>query len=516
MHPLVDQVRLLIPVLDDSPIGFAVFDHELRYIYVNDALARHHGRSAHEHIGRTMAELFSADHVAAVEPPIREVLSSGRPHRDVALSLPTNGGPRHFSINRYPVHDLVGELLGVAVTVQDVTEARRVADLEAETARLRENAELAYRLEAAQRIAGFGSWEFDLRTGRALWSRQLCAITGAEEAPRTEAEALSYVYADDVHVATNFYRTLVDLHRTATVECRVVRRGGRVITVRSTGEPVFEDGALIKIWGTTVDVSAQRAVEESARRAERAAELANAELAAEHAVLQMFQRSVLPETVPEVPGAQLAVAYQPITQRIEIGGDWYDAFGLAGGRVALVVGDVSGHDLRAATAMSQVRNAVRAYALEDPRPCTVLQRTSAFVALLEMDLVTMLFGVYDPGTASLAWSRAGHPPPVLRTADGSARSLDGPKGMVLGYRPADRPYPEDAVTLAPGDLVLWYTDGLIERRGYDMHLAVEELRRQLAADPRPADAERLVRELVAAVPAIDQEDDICLLALRRD
>lgn len=256
----------------------------------------------------------------------------------------------------------------------------------------------------------------------------------------------------------------------------------------------------------------ERAAEEASRRAEQA----RAALLVEHQALQMFQRAMLPRQIPEVPGMDLATAYLPVTDRVDVGGDWYDAFLLPDDRLVLAIGDVTGHDVRAASIMGQVRNAVRAYAVEDPRPGSVLHRVNRLLTgLPELDLVTMLFGVYDLTTHTLVWSRAGHPAPLLRRG-GEVTLLEEPAGVLLGALPDLAPYEEGKLQLEPGDTVLWYTDGLTDQRDVDPHVALDRMRAVVAAG-RP---EISAAELVAAVPRelrppSGPDDDICLLALRR-
>jgi len=215
--------------------------------------------------------------------------------------------------------------------------------------------------------------------------------------------------------------------------------------------------------------------------------------------------------VPEVDGLELAVAYLPVASAADVGGDWYDAFGLPDGRLAIAVGDVTGHDLRAATIMGQVRNAVRAYALLDPDPGTVLAQTNMLLwRLPDLDLVTMLYGVYDPGTHVLTWARGGHPPPLLYRAGTPARSLDEPSGRLLGAS-AEMDYPVGRHELAAGETLLWYTDGLIEHPDHDLRRYLDLLRGR-----RAVSAPVLVADLTGEViPRIGQVDDICLLALSR-
>jgi PAS domain S-box-containing protein len=514
-NALAEQVRLIAPVLDGSPIGVAVFDTALRYTYLNPALARLNRRGVEEHLGRTMSELFGAEQSRLAETPLRDVLTTEQPQYNVDLTAEVDGAVRHYLINRYPVHTAQSDLLGVAVTVQDITERQRIAELEAETARLHGTAELAHQLEAAQRIAGFGSWELDLATGRVDWSTQMRAILGLDACPDELPDVWQFVHPDDVEAARAFAAALSGRGAATAVELRMLRADGQVITVVASGEPVRDpDGQPVKLWGTIVDVTAQRLAEAAARQAIRAAEATRAQLAVEHTTLEMFQRAMLPTSVPTMPGVDLAVAYRAHADHAEIGGDWYDAFTLPDGRLALVIGDVTGHDLRAATIMGQIRNAVRAYALLDARPGLVLQRTNALLrALPELHPTTMIFGVYDPQTCRLTWSRAGHPPPLHRH-NGTVTVLNRPNGPLIGAVADVGRYAEAAIDLVPGDTLLWYTDGLIERRGGDILLAEEQLRDLLASPPASADADAVVSLIDRTVIADRHlDDDACLLVV---
>jgi serine phosphatase RsbU (regulator of sigma subunit) len=246
----------------------------------------------------------------------------------------------------------------------------------------------------------------------------------------------------------------------------------------------------------------------------RTADQARAQLEAEHRALQMFVRAMLPPALPEIAGAELAAVYLPVVEKVDIGGDWFDSFRLPDGRLALAVGDVTGHDLHAATVMGQVRNAVRAYAFEDPAPGEVLRRTDLLLSREpELNLVTMVYGVYDPETCHLTWANAGHPAPLLRH-DGDVCALSGPGGVMLGVFGDGAPYPEGTVRLAPGDTVLWFTDGLVDQRGTDPAAATLDLMAVLAgADAAPA---RLLAEITERMlTGGEQEDDVCLLALHR-
>jgi sigma-B regulation protein RsbU (phosphoserine phosphatase) len=514
------RIELIGPMLDAAPIGFALIDAELRYQYVNNRLAEMNGRPVADHIGRRPTEILGPELTGALEAPIREVLRTGVPQSQVSDSLTINGRERHLVRGRHPVRDARGQVVGVVVAVQDVTEQialqRELVRTAAEAASLRATAELAYKLEQAQRLAGFGSWEYDLATGRYSFSKQIGAILGVEERELASmASAGAHVHGDDLARVRAARDELLAEHTPFTLEYRLVRADGEVLDVLSTGE-VYRDasGQVTGLWGTIQDVTGQRAAERATRDAVRHAEQARAELEVEHQALQMFQRAMLPTELPRVAGLDLSAVYLSMAERIDIGGDWYDAFLLADGRLALAIGDVTGHDLRAATVMGQVRNAVRAYATEDPRPGTVLARVNTLLARLpDLDLVTMLFGVYDPETHELTWSNAGHPPPLLRHGD-TVTLLVQEGGLLLGVLPEGEPYPEHRQRFAPGDTVLWFTDGIIDHRSTDPVVALRQLSAVFArATGGVADLLGVVStDMLAEGP---REDDVCLLALRR-
>jgi serine phosphatase RsbU (regulator of sigma subunit) len=203
-----------------------------------------------------------------------------------------------------------------------------------------------------------------------------------------------------------------------------------------------------------------------------------------------------------------------MAERIDIGGDWYDAFVLPDGRLALAVGDVTGHDLRAATVMGQVRNAVRAYATEHPQPGAVLARVNTLLARLpDLDLVTMLFGVYDPVRHELVWSNAGHPPPLLRRGDGTVELLTGNLSPLIGAtRAAARDCTE--VHCRPGDVLVLHTDGLIESPGNDPDERTELLARTLGDQSDVEDVGALCDHVLDVLGADGLRDDAVLLAIR--
>ena len=254
-------------------------------------------------------------------------------------------------------------------------------------------------------------------------------------------------------------------------------------------------------------------IEEIARRLAQG--LANAStFAREHVIAETLQRSILPDTLPRIPGLDLSVRYLPATEGADVGGDWYDAFRVQDDHVALVIGDVAGHNIGSASMMGQVRSMLRAYAIDNPDPGGVLRQTNTALACLLPDtLASAVFAVLDLATGELVYANAGHPPPILLTGDGQTEYLEDADGIMLGAL-ADAEFTTGIRRLSPGTALLCYTDGLVESRDRDLAkgltLLAETLRR---AAPRSAGRlcataqETLLGDAARA-------DDVCLLAAR--
>jgi serine phosphatase RsbU (regulator of sigma subunit)/anti-sigma regulatory factor (Ser/Thr protein kinase)/PAS domain-containing protein len=284
---------------------------------------------------------------------------------------------------------------------------------------------------------------------------------------------------------------------------------------RSTaGVPLHIDDAVL---GVLLVSSRDRAydahdlvlLELVADRAARAIRQSELYEAARDAALSL-QRSLLPAALPTVPGLEAAARYLPGQDGTEVGGDWYDLFTIDDGRVAMVVGDVVGRGLRAAARMGTVRTAVRAYALEAPGPADALERLDRFVAGEDpLEFTTLLVAFIDPASGRTTISSAGHLPPLIVTPDG-ARLLDAPADPPLGV--ADGPRREAELTLAPGEAIVAYTDGLVEDRATGIVAGLEAL--GLIA-PGDESAEGLVDRILDALDGAAADDDVVVCAVRR-
>ncbi|WP_237536562.1 SpoIIE family protein phosphatase [Streptomyces sp. SID5785] len=231
---------------------------------------------------------------------------------------------------------------------------------------------------------------------------------------------------------------------------------------------------------------------------------------------QGLQQAMLPRSIPNVPGADLAVRYRSASLGRDIGGDWYDVIPLPGGRVGAVIGDVQGHDTHAAAVMGQLRIVLRAYAAEGHTPATVMARASVFLHELDTDrFATCLYAEADLTTGVVQFVRAGHLDPLLRLTDGSCRRLPVDGGLPLGLSAlfGRLEYPVTTTELDPGQTLLLCTDGLVEEPGTDLDDGLRTLTDLVRSGP--ADIDQLADRLCTAVDERGGEDDVALLLLRR-
>ena len=233
----------------------------------------------------------------------------------------------------------------------------------------------------------------------------------------------------------------------------------------------------------------------------------------QRSVAETLQVAALPESLPSVPGLELAARYAPADRdaAIHVGGDWYDAFPLPDGSTALVVGDVAGHDLDAAAVMSQLRNGLRSLLLELGEPDRVMAALDRQLTAARGPVTTAVIAVYADG--ELCWSNAGHPPLLVRRAGGSVEYLDDDPRLLLGTGRADFDLRRTAIE--PGDTVIAYTDGLVEHRSWSLVEGFEHLAGMVTTASALGPEELCDLLLAEGLDGRRREDDVCLLVLRR-
>jgi serine phosphatase RsbU (regulator of sigma subunit) len=274
--------------------------------------------------------------------------------------------------------------------------------------------------------------------------------------------------------------------------------GGRVIGVLHVGsltprEFTEEDLELLQLAADRAATAVQSLMAQEARVAVAA-----------------LQRSLLPFALPAAVGAEMAVRYVP--GEGTVGGDWYDVFALPSGQLGVVVGDVTGSGLPAAVIMGRMRSALRSYALDTCDPAEVLSKLDRKMQHFEPGAVaTVAYAVFDPGLDRAHICSAGHYPPVIAAAGQPAAVADVPAGLLIGAAPGARRRVA-TIDIGPGTLMCFYTDGLIERRGYPIDHGLALLCQAVTAQPPDDACAAVMAALVGSEPA---RDDIALLMLRR-
>ncbi len=392
--------------------------------------------------------------------------------------------------------------------------ARVRANLELDRARrTREQLERSQSLQnEAERLAEVGSWEIDLRTEAVRGSEQLQRMLGVGGDELTSAgyrELISrLVHPDDVaDVQAKVAAAITDRHP-LELETRIVPVDGGVRLLRVRGELITdEQGLPTGLRGFLQDITQRRAAERAIASAAAAREAAERE----HQIADALQRSLLPGRGFESVHLEVATFYQAGVEGTRVGGDWYDAIDLGAGRTALVVGDVAGRGIRAASLMGQLRAAVRAYARLDLPPCEVLEQLDGIVSeLSDNQLVTCIYGVYDPAMGELCYANAGHLPPLLVTPGETPKRLPEATGPPLGAGAVQ--FGEHRVPLPSGAVIVMYTDGLVERRDRDLDTGIDTLAARMRNGSEPVQS--LPGSLVGALAPEGSEDDIAILVAR--
>jgi len=234
-------------------------------------------------------------------------------------------------------------------------------------------------------------------------------------------------------------------------------------------------------------------------------------------VLDAFQRMFLPDVLPFVPGLRIGTRYLPAASAVGIGGDWYDTFALSSGEIILVIGDVAGHGLAAASLMGKMRNALRAHALSGGSAADIVARADEFHRHFgEGELVTLLVGVLARDLGTFRFVSAGHAPPLVVAPEGAAFASQERPNPPLGLAQAPS-FAEELVPLHPGTSILLYTDGLIERRDESLDVGLERLRSTAERVLKDQDPSDTITDLLMHILGEGRPiDDVALLLIHRD
>ncbi|MEA2483147.1 MAG: hypothetical protein QOC55_1094, partial [Thermoleophilaceae bacterium] len=517
---------------ENAPIGVALVTVEDGHIIeVNRALAKMLGRPEAVFIGHPLADAVHPDDGALLK------LEGSSELRFMRL----DGVPVWAEVNASMVHDGAGRPQHVIVQVEDITE-RKEAERE-RVARARESAaraeaeavaETMGKLQAITDVALRHLTLDDLMREVLLRVRETLAVdaagilliddhdagdaftSGAVVTPAGKAEA-----GARIPVARGFTRRLAGTGEVAAID-RVADQSVLHPLLKDSGivslcaAPMAVDGRLHGVLqiGTTkkrkFSAADQGLLQLIADRAALAVQHARL-YEREHGIVETLQRALLPSRLPQLPGVEVAARYLPGGMGADVGGDWYDVFPLEGGRIGVAIGDVAGHGLRAAALMGQLRNSLRAYAIEGHPPAVVVDRLNRLVRDLESGwMATLLYMILCPDESEIRIANAGHMP-ALALEMGDARFIDAARGPPLGVG-MDEEYEEYVEPLQPGTTLIVYTDGLVEQPGVSPDVSLARLARNALSGERDPDGlcDHLVKEQVGEG---QPRDDVAFVAI---
>ncbi|MGQ7295989.1 SpoIIE family protein phosphatase [Quadrisphaera sp. KR29] len=552
-------------LLEALPNGFALLDAEWRFTWVNEASARLAGSTREAMVGSVVWDALPGAQGSPVEAAWRTAVAQRRETVvEVQASLDP---PLWLEVRAWPD----GE--GLATSTTDVTARHLVREVAERTARrngllTRSGAELGGAVgvrEASERLAhlvvpALADWclvsevDGDEQLARGLtrtagwWhhdSQRLPLVARlAQETSQVPGPVPS---AEGSEVSAERAAARHALQPVLQGRPVVLTRGAGAVleaAVRSPGaraalaELAPESLVLVPLRGRYGLVGLLACYTERGRPAPDAEDVAlvtdlarRGGLAIEAARLrdeqqrlgEALQRSLL-TAPPQLPGCEVAVRYVPAAHSAHVGGDWYDAFAQPAGPVVLVIGDVVGHDSRAAADMGQVRGVLRGLGVaDDPRPAALLAKVDSAMARLGLDTTaTAVVAQLERderqlarGGALLRWCSAGHLPPLVVPPDGAALVLPGRSGLLLGMEQltGGSTRTDQEAELPPGSTLLLCTDGLVERRGTPLDSGLEQLRAALE-DLRDLPLQQLCDALVRRLLPEHPEDDVALLAVR--
>ncbi|MFI6601028.1 PP2C family protein-serine/threonine phosphatase [Nonomuraea sp. NPDC050536] len=373
---------------------------------------------------------------------------------------------------------------------------------------------LAVRLAHAERLGNMGWAEWNLHTGEAVWSDHVYVIFGRARAdgPISLPDLAAYVEPADIGALDQLLWTVVQGVEPVQAEFRI-RRGGEARNLRIVLEPLMAPGGPTGVHGVIQDITGRRRAERIMSESRRQLLEAREKAAEERTVMLALREAILPapDGYLDLYQTRIAVRYVPAEKTANLGGDWFEAAALPHGNVLLAIGDVSGHGLAAIAHMAQLRHALVGLTMTgEPANRLLVWLNELVLHRLHETTATCVVGYLDPATLVFTWGQAGNLGPIL-VRDGKSSQLTQPRGVILGAT-CEQPYHLASIELREGDLLLLFTDGLVERRtrdideGLDLALAAA---RELTGRDLDAGLDRLLTDIGGPNP----EDDACLLAI---
>ncbi|MEU9579384.1 SpoIIE family protein phosphatase [Streptomyces chilikensis] len=457
------------------------------------------GLSGRSLVGVRLLESFPALADEHTWEGLRHTLATGEPYEGEPMAYPSPDGD-------------AAELPTFSVRARRLGDGLMVTWSRYEIAERQEQ-----RLSDVQRLGNLGWTNWNLLTGEVNWSPQVFRIFGRSSAdgPVPYGDLPGLVVAEDRPVLRRAVDALAAEGRAFDVPFRI-RTAGGVRHLRAVAEAVTDpQGTPVEAHGFVQDLTAQRSAELALVESERMMLTQHGMLRAERSLASRLQQALLP--LPHEPvrpgGLRVDVAYLPAQSGIQVGGDWFSAIELPDGDALCVVGDVAGHGIDAVATMAQLRFTAKGMVITGSSLTGALSRLNALLLHTgePRATATMVLARYDPRARRLVWAQAGHPPPLL-LRDGEARFLKRPTGMLLGAV-ENPPFQEAECLLEPGDRILLYTDGLIERPSEGIDAGLQRLARAATGhDEQPGSAS--LGPLLAEMLRGERRDDVCVLDIR--
>ncbi|MEV0587283.1 SpoIIE family protein phosphatase [Nonomuraea sp. NPDC050310] len=421
---------------------------------------------------------------------------------------------------------MVGVVPSSSQDRRPLTAEELVRQLTDQQAAEREAAMLSIQLAHAQRLGNMGWARWDLRSGEITWSEHVYVIFGRdrERGPAALADLAAYIDPADAAALDRLLDAVEAGVSPIQAEFRI-RRAGEVRNVRMVLEPLpAADGVsgvsggpggsgVPGVHGVIQDITGRRRAERLMSESRRQLLEEREKAAVDRTIMLAMREAILPAETPclALPRTNVAVRYVPAEKTASLGGDWFEAAGLPDGRVLLAIGDVSGHGLPAIAHMAQLRHALVGLTMTGEPADRLLGWLNELVMhRLDGTTATTVLGHLDPVSRVFTWGQAGHLAPIL-VRGGRAQQLIAPKGVLLGAT-CDQPYRLASTRLEAGDVLLLFTDGLVERRTRDLDAGLA-LALAAASELPPLDLEAGLDRLLERIGGPNPEDDACLLAV---
>jgi PAS domain S-box-containing protein len=539
------------------PVGIVVFDTELRIVRVNEPAERlAGGPPASEWAGRRLGEVLPGMDADLIERSLRRVLATGEPVFELEVGIHDGvdpGGERFWNCTQFRIAGPDGETALLACGMVEITERaraqRRLALVDEASARIGTTLDIGRTAEelldvAIARLADVGSVDLlasvidgDQHEAYAHDQKMMQRVALRWPAGRPAPPGYLQQEWAEFDPARRYHQSLaagtpVYLPAFGAMTPEQLAKMdsgtglGRMLAARAAGAhsvmalPLVARGAIMgmmvlyRLAGsrpfTPVDLALARDLV-----ARASVFIDNARhYTRERSTAVELQAGLLPRTIPEVPGLELACRYVPAQTAAEVGGDWFDVIPLPGDRCAVTVGDVTGHDIRAAAVMGQLRTATHTLATLDLTPAETLTRLDQLTAGLtdEETSATCIYAVHDPATADWDIARGGHPLPALARPGQPAVFLDLPPGLPLGLGVGGGHYQSTRLHVPRHSTLVLYTDGLIETPGADISTGMARLADTVTATSTLPASQACDALLGALAP--HPADDIAVLMAR--